>query len=115
MSQDLGLLDEIKKVDERIKFPDERLGHALCQPFSTASSGSRKLMFGTHIEHALPLTHPEVPLIQTGFESEFGHNSSSFVQANVGARVINKINKFSTNPNFHYYVLVLRDDGILDV
>ena len=72
-------------------------------------------MSAIHNEHHLNLKHAEVPIIQTGFENEFGENSSSFVCAESDYEVIYKINKFSFYNN--HYFLIVRDlnTGIYDV
>ena len=62
-------------------------------------------MSAIHNEHHLNLIHAEVPIIQTGYENEFGENSSSFVRAESDYDVIYKINKFSFNNN-HYFLIV---------
>ena len=114
-NNNITLIDDINEATNRMAYPEERLGKELCQPFSAASSGARKLMFGTHIEHTLPLMNPEVPIIQTGFESEYAYNSSSYVTSDYNATVITKIEKYSMNPGYHYFILILREDGVLDV
>lgn len=99
----------MNKVNERISFKEEILGRGLMQPFNNTNSGMRKIMFGTHLEHRLPLMSPEVPLIQTGYENEFGKYSSSYIPADSDYRVIGKVSKFSFEPTVHYY-LILADD-----
>ena len=97
-----------KEIQESIKnLPDENymLGRTLMQPFKPANSGSRALMSSIHVEHLMVPTHAEVPIIQTGFETEFGRNSTSYVSADGNYQVLYKINKFSFNPN-HYYLIV---------
>lgn len=115
INNNITLIDDVNEATNRMELPEERLGKELCQPFSAASSGARKLMFGTHIEHTLPLMKPEVPLIQTGFESEYGYSSSSYVVADYNAKVITKIEKYSMNPGYHYFILILREDGVMDI
>ena len=105
----LNLVDDMKKVEERLNSPEEMLGRGLLQPFSAANSGARKIMHGTQLEQRLPLMHAEVPLIQTGYENQFGTKSSSFLTAESDYEVIAKIQKFSFKPDHHYY-LILKDD-----
>lgn len=81
------------------------LGRGLLQPFKPSNSGSRALMSAIHSEHFMVLTNAEVPLVQTGFETEFGRNSTSYVVSQRNYIVVAKINKFSFNPN-HYYLIV---------
>lgn len=92
----------------RIKSPEQILGKCLDQPFTTANSGSRKILYSTQKEHALPLLHPEVPIIQTGYENRFGDYSSSIIKMDDDYEVLAKISKFSRTPNHHYF-LILRN------
>ena len=61
----MNVLDDVAKI--KIDNPNHMLGKGLMMPFAASNSGSRKLMFGTQLEHRLPLLHPEVPFIQTGY------------------------------------------------
>ena len=81
------------------------LGRTLNEPFKTSNSGSRATMFCVHIEHIMVPSHGEVPLVMTGYETEFGERSTSFVQADADYVVLKKIFKFSFNPN-HYYLII---------
>ena len=113
-----GLMNIDKEVDyyaSQVDSYDNLLGRGLMVPFNPSNSGSRKLMSAIHNEHHLNLKHAEVPIIQTGFENEFGENSSSFVCAESDYEVIYKINKFSFYNN--HYFLIVRDlnTGIYDV
>ena len=97
-----------KAIQESVKdLPDGNymLGRTLMQPFKPANSGSRALMNSIHVEHLMVPTRAEVPIIQTGFETEFGKNSTSYVEADGNYVVLHKIFKFSFNPN-HYYLIV---------
>ena len=96
----------ISDLRDRIDKPEHMLGRSLLQPFCNTNSGSRKLMHSTHLEQRLPLMHPEVPIIQTGYENEFGRYSSSFYKAEDEYIVLKKIQKFSDNPNHHYFLLI---------
>lgn len=93
---------------DRLPFKEAMLGKGLCQPFCDSNSGVRKLMFSVHIEQALPLVTPEVPFIMTGYEQQYSDRSSSIVRADKDYEVVDKICKFSDNPQHHYY-LILRD------
>ena len=113
-----GLMNIKKEVDyyaSQIDDYNKLLGRGLTVPFNPSNSGSRKLMSAIHHEHKMDPNHGEVPIIQTGFENEFGRNSSSWVEAQSDYEVIYKINKFSFNDS-HYY-LIVRDlkTGIYDV
>lgn len=111
----LNLEQDIKAVDQRIKTPEERLGKELLMPFSPSSSGARKIMFSTHLDHRMQLINAEVPLISTGFENDTGKRASMFTVADYDAEIIAKIPKYSTNPNICYYMIILKDNGELDV
>ena len=91
----MNVLDDVQKI--KVDNPNHMLGKGLMMPFAASNSGSRKLMFGTQLEHRLPLLHPEVPFIQTGYENEFGRYSSSYVAAKSDIEVISII------PNFLLY------------
>ena len=104
----INLMSDIQKIN--IEKPDYMLGKGLQMPFAASNSGSRKLMFGTQLEHRLPLLHPEVAFIQTGYETEFGKHSSSYIQAQENMKLIAKIPKFSWSPMHHYYLIFLGTD-----
>lgn len=104
----LNFEETMQKETARIKSPEQILGKCLDQPFTTANSGSRKILYSTQKEHALPLLHPEVPIIQTGYENRFGDKSSSILKLEDDYEVLAKISKFSRNPN-HHYNLILRN------
>ena len=105
----------MKEVDSRIDFPEQRLGKELLMPFSYASSGARKILFGTQSDHKLQLLNGEVPLVGTGYENMIGMYSSNYKLADQDAKVIAKIPKFEKRPDIHYFMIVLRDDGVLDL
>lgn len=105
----MNYINDINKLN--IEKPDYMLGKGLQMPFAASNSGSRKIMFGTQTEHRLPLIDPDVPFIQTGYENEFGRQSSSFVQIDQDLEVIGIVNKFSWIPNYHYYVFALDRDS----
>lgn len=107
MSTSMSIIDRMEEVEKRINNQEEMLGKGLLQPFANANSGSRKIMSGTHREHELALCNPEVPLVQTGYENEFGYNSSSFITADSDYLVIAKIPKFSFNKEHHYFMIML--------
>lgn len=109
-----SILDGI--TSSNVKKPDYMLGKGLMMPFAASNSGSRKLMFGTQLEHRLPLMNPEVAYIQTGYEMEFGLKSSSYITADEDMDVLGKIPKFSWIPDHHYYMITFgRKTGLLHV
>ncbi len=101
---------------ERIRSKEQVLGKCLYQPFTIANSGSRKILFSTQLDHAIPLFNPEVPIISTGYENKFGDYSASIIKMNDDYEVLYKISKFSRIPN-HAYVLIIRNvhTGKLDI
>lgn len=110
----LNLMDNLQKIN--IDKPDLMLGKGSMMPFAASNSGSRKLMFGTQLEHRLPLLNPDVPFISTGYEREFGKYSSSFVETKEDLDVIGIVPKFSWNPKHHYYVFAInRQHGYVQV
>lgn len=98
---------DTEEINKRIEKPELMLGKGSMMPFNASNSGSRKLMFGTHLEQRIGILDPEVPFIQTGTEKEFGKYSSSFIPVEQGLYVVGKIPKFSNNPNHHYYLLAI--------
>ena len=105
-----GMSDISKEIQNSIKnLPDYNymLGRSLMQPFKPTNSGSRALMNSVHVEHLMVQNHAEVPIIQTGYETEFGRNSSSYVTADSDYEVVAKVQKFEFKDD-HYY-LITRD------
>ncbi len=111
----VNLSKEVEEVNSRLRIPEQRCGKELVMPFPSASSGSRKLLHGTQSEQAMPLTNAEVPIIQTGFENEFGRRSTSFRELDFNGKIVGKIQKYQSRPGHKYYLLVIRDDNVLDV
>ena len=107
----MASLYTISQVQEiKVEKTDKILGKGLQMPFAASNSGSRKLMFGTQLEHRLPLLHPDVAYIQTGYEKQFGEYSSSFVQAEENMTVIGVVPKFSWTPKHHYFVFAISEE-----
>ena len=102
MNGTLNLSREIGKVEKRIPAQEFTLGKALKQPFCNTNSGSRKIMQGTQIEQIVQIMNPEIPIISTGYENEFGEYSSNFIIADKEYQVLAKIPKFINMPNDHY-------------
>ena len=96
----------ITDLQNRITKPEYMLGRSLLQPFCNTNSGSRKLMHSTHLEQRLSLMYPEVPIIQTGYENEYGKYASSYYKAEDDYLVLAKIQKFSDHYNNHYFLIV---------
>ncbi len=109
-------LNEVFDKDVVIENPNLMLGKGLMMPFNGSNSGSRKLMFGTHLEQRLPLCNPDVPYIQTGYEKQFGEYSSSFITAKHDYEIFDKIFKYDFNPNFQYYLIAIdHEDKVITV
>lgn len=107
-----------KQIQEAVKdLPDYNymLGRTLMQPYKPANSGSRALMYSVHTEHLLTPLHGEVPIIQTGFETEYGKHSSSYVVSNHNYRVMNKIQKFDLSDSIYYLIVQDIDSGEYDI
>ena len=111
----LNLREEIRKVEkERIPAPEYTLSKGLMQPFRNTNSGSRCIMEAIQMEQCQSITHPEMPIISTGYENQFAEYNSNFVKADHNYVVIDKISKFSSKPNEHYWLILLDvDDNIL--
>ena len=113
---DNSVLDQLKEVEKRIDYPEQRLGKELAEPFPAAVSGARKLLYASQTEQAMSLVRPEVPFIQTGYENEFGRRSTSFKEAPMNGIVVGKIEKFQFKPGWHYYLIVyLPETNSLDL
>lgn len=88
----------------RVKKGEHLLGKCMMQPNTNAVSGSRKLLYSTQLDQKLPLLNPEPPLVQTGYENQFGQLSSSFLVADADYMILKKIMKYSFTPD-HYYII----------
>lgn len=106
----LNLSGEIKRAEERLQAPEQMLGKGALMPFNNANSGSRKIMFGVHLEQRLPLIHSEPALIQTGYEAQFGEYSSSFNRVDDDLFLVARIPKFSSDPYNHYFAIIRSGD-----
>ena len=96
---------EMEEEEKRIPTQERLLGKAAMQPFANTNSGSRKILFETQLEHSLALIHPEIPIVQTGYEIRFGDYSSSIIKADNDLEIVDKIFKFKDKPNHHYYLI----------
>ena len=83
---DNSVLDQLKEVEKRIDYPEQRLGKELAEPFPAAVSGGRKLLYASQAEQAMSLVRPEVPFIQTGYEGIF--HSVSPILSEISSGVI---------------------------
>lgn len=103
----LTLEEDVKRIGSRLPSQEYTLCKGLKQPFNNTNSGSRKIMQGIQMEQATQLLNPEVPIISTGYENQFGEYNSNFVVADADFLVLDRIPKFSKNPSIHYWLLVL--------
>lgn len=101
-----SFIQEIEEREKGLKSKEQGLGKSLYQPFTDANSGARKLMAATQLEHAMPLFHPEIACVKTGYEERYGDYSSAIIKADAPYEVVGKISKFTEKPNHHYWLLV---------
>ena len=92
---------------------DHMLGKGSMMPFNSSNSGSRKLMFGINLEQRLPLVDPDVAIVQTGYEYQFGEYSSSFVLAKDEYEIVAIIPKFKDKPYGHKFYIMVDSHGTL--
>lgn len=100
---------EIARKNERV--PEQRLGSTIIQPFTGANSGNRKLMWAIHHQHKMNLLKGEAPYISTANENEFLKYSSAYIETDCDKMVIGKIEKFSSLPGLHYWLIVVNANG----
>ena len=100
--------EKVEEAKTRIPTMEHAIARGLIQPFNGLNSGSRKIMFGVHIDHHIPPMNGEQAIIETGYEIRYGDLSSSITAADANFIVAAKISKFSFSPNHHYW-LILED------
>ena len=100
-----NLLDDIYKAD--LPSLDHMLGKGSMMPFNASNSGSRKLMFGINLEQRLQLLSPDVPIVSTGYEEQFGEYSSSFISSKDELEILAIIPKFKSKPYGHRFYIVV--------
>lgn len=106
------LKDAHERLDDNI---EKALGIGLNQPNEPLNSSSRKIMHAIQSTHRVNLNHPELPFIETGYESKFGKYSSSILKSECDWRVIAKIEKYERNPGVHYYLIVINERNEMDI
>lgn len=94
---------------------DHMLGKGSMMPFNASNSGSRKLMFGINLEQRLPLLDPDVPIVSTGYEYQFGRESSSYIYYHDELEILAIIPKFKYKPYGHLFYIVVDSHGTLKV
>ena len=102
----LSLAKDIEAIEKRLPNHEYTLCKGLKQPFNNTNSGSRKIMQGIQMEQIAQLLEPEVPIVSTGYENQFGELSSNFIRAEHNYKVIAKISKFSNDPNRRYWLIL---------
>ena len=106
----LNLAQEVEKIAKRLPSQEYTLCKGLKQPFNNTNSGSRKIMQGIQMEQASQLLNPEIPIISTGYENQFGELNSNFLKAEYNYIVLAKVPKFKDNANIHYWLILLNTD-----
>lgn len=109
MANVININDQIQESIKDLSDYNRILGRGLMQPFRPANSGSRALMNSVHDEHLMVPNNGEVPYVQTGYETEFGVNSTSYVESNSDFTILRKFNKFEGS-NEHYYLIIKNED-----
>ena len=103
---DAVLEKQLKEARDKYENNKEKiLGLMLNQPNEPLNSSSRKIMASTQAVQKLNLNNPEVPLIQTGYEDEFGKFSSSLNISKYDQSVEKIIYKYSNQKKLHYYMI----------
>ena len=102
----LDLSREVREIAKRLPSQEYTLCKGLKQPFNNTNSGSRKIMQGIQMEQATQLINPEVPIITTGYENQFGELNSNFMVADTNFQVLAKVTKFINKPDIHYWLIL---------
>ena len=110
----LNTIENLQEIEKVLPKPEYIQGKGLNQPFNRANSSARKILFSTQFEHSLPLFNSEVPLISTGYENEFGRQSSSLKITKKPYEVYAKVSKFPQYPDHHYW-MILKNGNNYDV
>ena len=113
---DPSIEDQLDKARAKFNGNMEKiLGVGLNQPCEPLNSSSRKIMFSTQSTHRIELLNPEVPLFGTGYEAEFARHSASLIKTECEWTILAKIEKYSKLPGHHYYLIVMNQNGDLDM
>lgn len=100
-SNTLNLVSKAQEIQSKLPCMDYTLGKGLLQPFNNTNSGSRKIMQGVQKEQTIQIVNAEPPLIETGYENQFGEYSSSYVVSDQNYTCIRKVFK---NPQYYYMI-----------
>ena len=107
---------QLKDAHERLDDDIEKaLGVGLNQPNEPLNSSSRKIMHAIQSTHRVNLNHPELPFIETGYESKVGKHSSSILKSHCDWRVIARREKYERIPGVHYFLIVINERNEMDV
>ena len=103
-------MQDIAQRESELSSPEQMLGKGALMPFTPMCSGSRRILQSTQTEQVHVVTEPEMPILQTGFENQFGEYSSSFIRSDADLRVVKMISKYTfNNLHFHDYVLIVQN------
>lgn len=102
----LSLVEKINDQSSRIHDMQSILGFTLNMPNTPSNSGARKILYECQAAQRIELLNAENPLLQTGFETMIGQQSSSFIRLEDDYNVIAKISKFKNAPDHNYYLII---------
>ena len=111
----INMNEAVEQEAARIEEQEDILGKGKFQPFANSNSSVRKIMQSSQLDQAMPLIHPEPPIIQTGHEIKYRDLTSSVIKTDSTIEIVDKICKFESHPNEQYY-LIYRDleTGVFD-
>lgn len=85
----------------------------LLMPNCNKTESNRGYMFSAHFSQLINLKKPELPLVFTRFENEFGkYSDSGFYKAERDFKVIGKVEK---NENVYFLIIQYIDNGEYDI
>lgn len=114
-SNNFNLIDSLQEVDQQLEYPEQMLAKGKLQPFNCSSSGARKLLFSTQVNHIIPIHNPQIPFVGTGYENKYGDLSSSIIKSGPECEVISIIPIYSFAPRQRYYMIVRDHNGVYKV
>lgn len=107
-----------KKEDYDFSYFDDNkshkfMGEELMVPNMDKVESNRGYMVSSsHLPQHVNLIKPEMPLVYTNFENQFGdHSDIGFYDAETDFKILDKVRK---NENV-YYLIIERDNGIFDI
>ena len=114
-SNNFNLIDSLQEVDQQLEYPEQMLAKGKLQPFNCSSSGARKLLFSTQVNHIIPIHNPQIPFVGTGYENKYGDLSSSIIKSGPECEVISIIPVYSFAPRQRYYMIVRDHNSVYKV